>query len=105
MPPAPLSGVMDPKSPVQSAAASASLSSTTAATPRRSGAHPAEQPFQYPLERPFAEPDWTRLPGYRGVTAADWASALWQRKHTIKNLKELKAALGPLLPDDLVTSI
>src|SRR5690606_29790630 len=32
-------------------------------------------------------------------------SALWQRRHTIKNLKELKAALGPLLPDSLAESI
>jgi lysine 2,3-aminomutase len=66
---------------------------------------PPTQPFQYPLERPFVEPDWTRLPGYRGVTAAEWESALWQRKHTVKNLRELKEALGPLLPDALVEGI
>jgi len=65
----------------------------------------ASQPFRYPLERPFEEPDWTRIPGFRGASRNDWESALWQRKHTLKNLKELKAALGPLLPDDLALSI
>jgi lysine 2,3-aminomutase len=65
----------------------------------------AEQPFQYPLERAYAEPDWTRLPGYRGVTPADWESALWQRKNTVKNLAELKEVLGRFLPDDLAESI
>jgi lysine 2,3-aminomutase len=64
-----------------------------------------EQPFKYPLERPFVEPDWRRLPGYAEVTPAEWESAVWQRKHTVKNLKELKAALGKLLPDDLAAGI
>lgn len=64
-----------------------------------------EQPFRYPLERPFVEPDWTRFPAYKDVTPAEWESALWQRKHTVKNLKELRAALGPFLPDDLAASI
>jgi len=68
-------------------------------------AGPAKQPFRYPLERPFVEPDWTRLPGYKGVTREEWESAVWQRRHTVKNLRELKAALGPLLPDDLLESM
>ncbi|HVL17596.1 MAG TPA: hypothetical protein VM387_06355, partial [Gemmatimonadales bacterium] len=63
------------------------------------------QPLRYPLSREYAEPDWNRLPGFRGVSAADWESAVWQRRHTIKNLGELKAALGNLLPDDLAESI
>ncbi|HEY1088017.1 MAG TPA: lysine 2,3-aminomutase [Archangium sp.] len=67
---------------------------------------PAEaQPFVYPLNRAFVEPDWTRIPGYKGVSKQDWESALWQRRHTIKNLKELKAALGDLLPETLAASI
>ena len=53
-----------------------------------------DQPFHYPLPRPFVEPDWRRIPGYREVTKAEWESALWQRKHTVKNLKELKDVLG-----------
>lgn len=65
----------------------------------------AEQPFAYPLARAFVEPDWTRIPGYHGVSTQDWESALWQRRHTVKNLKELKAALGALLPESLALSI
>ncbi len=64
-----------------------------------------EQPFEYPLERAYAEPDWTRLPGYRKVTPAEWESALWQRKNTVKNLAELKEVLGHLLTDDLAAGI
>jgi lysine 2,3-aminomutase len=74
---------------------------TTTARPVR----PADQPFRYPLKRAFVEPDWRRIPGFRETTAAEWESALWQRKHTVKNLKELKQALGPLLPDTLTASI
>ncbi|MEW6433826.1 MAG: lysine 2,3-aminomutase [Myxococcota bacterium] len=66
---------------------------------------PAGQPFKYPLERQFYEPDWTRLPGFKSATKQEWESAVWQRKHTVKNLRELKAALGPLLPDALAESI
>ena len=74
--------------------------------PQATGKPPAEaQPFVYPLSRPFVEPDWTRIPGYQGVSKQDWESALWQRRNTIKNLKELKAALGALLPDSLAEAI
>ena len=51
------------------------------------------------------EPDWRRLPGYRDVTRSEWESALWQRKHTVKNLKELRQALGNLMPESLVKSV
>ncbi|WP_224372979.1 KamA family radical SAM protein [Hyalangium versicolor] len=71
--------------------------------PAESG--PAPQPISYPTRREFLEPDWRRIPAYKDVSAADWESALWQRKHTIKNLREFKAALGSLLPDDLAESI
>jgi lysine 2,3-aminomutase len=53
------------------------------------------------LKRAFEEPDWRRLPGYRDVSKGEWESAVWQRKHTVKNLRELKDALGALLPDAL----
>ncbi|MDQ3952125.1 MAG: lysine 2,3-aminomutase [Actinomycetota bacterium] len=72
---------------------------------RRARAHAAEQPYGYPPSRDFVEPDWTRIPGYRDVTPEQWASARWQRQHTIKNLGELKATLGDLLPPDLEESI
>jgi lysine 2,3-aminomutase len=68
-------------------------------------AHASEQPFEYPLKREFVEPDWTRLPGFGDVTREQWESAQWQRAHTIKNLVELKRALGDLLPDDLFADI
>jgi lysine 2,3-aminomutase len=64
-----------------------------------------EQPFRYPLERECVEPDWRRFPGWKDVTAADWESALWQRRNTVKNIRELKKVMGPLLPDDLADSI
>ena len=65
----------------------------------------SQQPFKYPPARGFFEPDWHRLPGYRNVRAAEWESALWQRRNTVKNLAQLKAVFGPLLPDDLIESI
>src|ERR1041385_1741339 len=65
----------------------------------------APQPFVYPLQHEFREPDWTRIPGYRTASKADWESALWQRKHTVKNLRELKETLGGLIPDTLLASI
>src|SRR5918995_2424363 len=68
-------------------------------------AHAADQPFEYPLRREYVEPDWTRLPGFRDVTKEQWESAQWQRAHTIKNLVELKRALGDLLTDDLYADI
>ena len=68
---------------------------------RKSG----EQPFKYPLDRAFVEPDWTRLPGYKDVTVAQWEDATWQRKNTVKNLKELKAALGAHLSDALALDL
>ena len=72
---------------------------------REPHAHAAEQPIRYPLEREFVEPDWTRLPGYRDVTVDQWESAQWQRAHTVKNLKELKTALGAHLTDALAADL
>ena len=81
------------------------MQTTPAASAPTAAGKPAEQPFAYPLTRAFVEPDWTRIPGYQGVSKQDWESALWQRRNTIKNLKELKAALGALLPETLAHSI
>src|ERR1035437_8123375 len=57
-----------------------------------------EQPDAY-LRQELVEPDWTRLPGWRHITAADWASAQWQRVNCIKNIKGLRALMGDLLTD------
>jgi len=63
------------------------------------------QPFKYPLEAPFAEPDWRRIPAFRGVSWQEWEDAVWQRRNTVKNLRELKETLGAALPDSLAASI
>jgi lysine 2,3-aminomutase len=76
-----------------------------ATTPKTTHAAVAEQPFEYPLKKPFEEPDWKRIPAYKNVTRAEWESALWQRRNTVKNLKEFKDTLGDLLPEDLAQSI
>lgn len=65
----------------------------------------SKQPFQYPLKRQFQEPDWTRLPGYKGVTKDQWESALWQRQNSVKNLKDLKTAFGSYLTDSVAEEI
>ncbi|MGN6687957.1 MAG: KamA family radical SAM protein [Actinomycetales bacterium] len=56
------------------------------------------QPYVYRRSE-LVEPDWTRLPGWRDVSAADWASAQWQRAHCVKNLKQLREVMGDLLDD------
>lgn len=77
----------------------------SAVTQQPDAAPTGKQPFPYPPAHEYVEPDWTRIPGYRGVSRADWENATWQRKHTIKNLRELKDTLGELLPDSLAASI
>ena len=67
--------------------------------------HAGEQPFSYPLKREFIEPDWTRLPGYKNVSKEEWETALWQRRHTVKNLRECKEVFGDLMPDSLFASV
>src|SRR5262245_41243256 len=72
---------------------------------RDTRAHASEQPFTYPLRRAFVEPEWKRLPGYRAVTREQWESAQRQRAHSVKNLKELKEALGEHLSDELAADV
>jgi len=57
------------------------------------------------LDKEFGEPDWRRLPAYRDVSPEQWESAQWQRAHTVKNLRELKEALGQCLTDELAADI
>src|SRR5664280_3380095 len=57
-----------------------------------------EQPYAYRRHR-LVEPDWTRLPGWRHITATEWASVQWQRAHCVKNIKGLRALMGDLLTD------
>ena len=54
----------------------------------------------YPYQRvELVEPDWTRFPGWKDVTAAEWASVQWQRAHCVKNVKQLRELLGDLVDD------
>ena len=54
----------------------------------------------YPYKRvELVEPDWTRFPGWKDVTAEDWASVQWQRAHCVKNIKQLRALMGDLLDE------
>jgi lysine 2,3-aminomutase len=65
----------------------------------------APQPYSYQYSSEFREPDWRRLPGYKNVTEAEWNDALWQRRNMVKNVAQLKTALGEYLTDELVADI
>jgi lysine 2,3-aminomutase len=56
------------------------------------------QPYEY-RRRPLVEPDWTRLPGWHGVTRDQWESAQWQRAHCVKSIKQLRDVLGDLVDE------
>ncbi len=58
----------------------------------------APQPYAY-RRRELVEPDWTRLPGWSDVSPAGWGSAQWQRAHCVKNVRQLRAALGTLVDE------
>jgi len=63
-----------------------------------------EQPYDYRL-RPLVEPDWTRLPGFRDVTPAQWRDAQWQRSHCVKNVRQLRDLMGDLLTDEFYADL
>jgi len=63
-----------------------------------------EQPYVY-QRRELVEPDWTRFPGWRGVTQADWDSAQWQRVNCVRNVKQLRSLMGDLLDDRFYTDL
>lgn len=54
------------------------------------------RPYRY-LPAALVEPDWRRLPGWRGVTGAQWRDPQWQRAHCVRNLRQLRAVVGDLL--------
>jgi lysine 2,3-aminomutase len=56
------------------------------------------QPYEY-RRRELVEPDWTRFPGWRHVTQSDWESAQWQRANCVKNVRQLREVLGPLVDE------
>jgi lysine 2,3-aminomutase len=64
-----------------------------AVTPEAAG-----QPYEY-QRRTLIEPDWTRFPGWRDVTAQQWESAQWQRVNCVKNIRQLRTLMGDLLEE------
>ena len=68
---------------------------TTSVSPATSA---SGQPYHY-RKVSLTEPDWTRFPGWVGVTEAEWRSAQWQRSHCVKNVRQLRELMGDLLDD------
>ncbi|MEV0149472.1 MULTISPECIES: lysine 2,3-aminomutase [unclassified Nonomuraea] len=64
----------------------------------------AGPPYRY-ARRPLVEPDWRRLPGWRGVTEAQWRDAQWQRAHCVKNARQLRAVTGDLLQESFYADL
>ncbi len=62
------------------------------------GALSTGQPYPYQRVE-LVEPDWRRFPGWKDVTAEEWASVQWQRAHCIKNVKQLRELMGDLLDE------
>jgi lysine 2,3-aminomutase len=62
------------------------------------------QPYSY-THRELVEPDWTRFPGWRDVSASDWADVQWQRAHCVKNAAQLRAVLGELVADSFYADL
>jgi lysine 2,3-aminomutase len=56
------------------------------------------QPYPY-RQTELVEPDWTRFPGWKDVTAQQWESVQWQRAHCVKNLKQLRTLWGDLVDE------
>src|SRR5262245_56143378 len=62
------------------------------------------QPYEY-RRAELVEPDWTRFPGWRDVTRAQWESAQWQRVHCVKNVKQLRAVMGDLIAEQFYADL
>jgi lysine 2,3-aminomutase len=62
------------------------------------------QPYEY-RRAELVEPDWTRFPGWREVTRAQWESAQWQRVHCVKNVKQLRAVMGDLIDEQFYADL
>lgn len=74
-------------------------------TPKKNIKSVTPQPYSYRYNREFTEPDWRRLPGYKSVTQTEWNSALWQKRNFVKDVKQLKNALGRYLTDSMSEDI
>ena len=63
-----------------------------------------EQPYSY-RRRELVEPDWTRLPGWKDITAEQWADVQWQRVSCVKNIRQLRTVMGDLLTDEFYADL
>jgi len=63
-----------------------------------------EQPYAY-RRRELTEPDWRRLPGWAGMSRAEWESAQWQRAHCVKNASQLRAVVGAGLSEAFLADL
>ncbi len=72
---------------------------TEISEPARTGFTAAvDQPYAY-VRKELCEPDWRRYPGWATVTESEWQDAQWQRAHSIKNIRQLRAVAGDLLDE------
>lgn len=67
-------------------------------SPELAAAEVNGQPYAY-RRADLVEPDWTRMPGFKDVTAEEWRSVQWQRSHCVKNVKQLRDMMGDLLEE------
>lgn len=58
----------------------------------------SRQPYAY-QRRELTEPDWRRVPAWRGVTQEEWRDPQWQRTHCVKNTRQLRAVYGDALSE------
>ena len=56
------------------------------------------QPYSY-RRTMLTEPDWRRFPGWAQVSDAEWQDPQWQRVHSVKNIRQLRAVIGDLLDE------
>jgi len=63
-----------------------------------------EQPYRY-RQHDLVEPDWTRFPGWRDVSAEQWADVQWQRSHCVKNITQLRTVMGDLVSEEFYADL
>ena len=63
-----------------------------------------DQPYAY-RRRELVEPDWTRFPGWREITAEQWADVQWQRVSCVKNIRQLRTVMGDLLSEEFYADL
>ncbi|WUH88891.1 lysine 2,3-aminomutase [Streptomyces sp. NBC_00433] len=62
------------------------------------------QPYTY-RSTALEEPDWRRFPGWRKVTGAEWESPAWQRRNSVRSLRQLRSVLGDTVGDAFFTDL